>query len=157
MITIRPMVEQDINSVAIVHSECFKRQSASRKWVTCNFNAFPRIMMYVAENETNEIVGYIQWLQKSGFRQESVVELEQIAVSPPFQSNNIGTELVVRSLEFVKQYLLNHDSILKAVIVTTRSDNHAQRLYEKTLNAKVQACISDLYSADEVVMVAKFA
>lgn len=111
--------------------------------------------MYVAENENNQIVGYIQWLQKSGFRQESVIELEQIAVSPSFQGKKIGTELIMRSLELARQYLLRQDSILKAVIVTTRSDNIAQRLYEKTLNAKVHACITDLYSADEVVMVAR--
>lgn len=155
MITIRPMLEQDIDSVSLVHSEAFKRQSASRKWVTCNFLAYPRIMMYVAVNDENQITGYVQWLQKSGFRKESVVELEQIAVLPTFQGKNIGTKLIKQSIEFVKEYLLSQHSILKAVIVTTRSDNQAQRLYEKTLNAKVNACITDLYSADEVVMVAR--
>lgn len=155
MATIRPMLEQDIESVSIVHSEAFKRQPASRKWIACNFLAYPKIMIYVALNEEDQITGYIQWLQKSGFRKESVIELEQIAVLPTLQGKNIGTELITQSLELVKEYLLSQHSILKAVIVTTRSDNQAQRLYEKTLNAKVIACIPDLYSTDEVIMVAR--
>jgi hypothetical protein len=36
-----------------------------------------------------------------------------------------------------------------------RSDNHAQRLYAATLNASVEATIRNLYSADEVVMIAQ--
>jgi len=148
-------MEQDIASVSIVHSEAFKRQLSSNKWITCNFMAYPRIMMFVAMNDENRIVGFIQWLQKSGFRKESVIELEQIAVLPNFQGQNIGAQLISQSLEHVKEYLLSHNSILKAVIVTTRSDNLAQRLYEKTLDAKVSACIKNLYSADEVIMIAR--
>jgi hypothetical protein len=39
--------------------------------------------------------------------------------------------------------------------VTTRTDNHAQRLYRKALGATPEAVIQDLYSADEVIMVAR--
>lgn len=155
IITIRPMLEKDISSVAIVHSNAFSRQLGSTKWVTCNFNAHPRIMIFVAVTKDNQIVGYIQWLQKSGFRKEAVVELEQIAVLPVFHSMKIGTQLINQSLEFVKEYLASQNSILKAVIVTTRSDNLAQNLYKKTLNAKVSATIKNLYSHDEVVMISR--
>jgi ribosomal protein S18 acetylase RimI-like enzyme len=155
IITIRPMLEKDINSVAIVHGNAFSRQLGSTKWVTCNFNARPRIMIFVAVTKDNQIVGYIQWLQKSGFRKEAVVELEQIAVLPVFHGMKIGTTLINQSLEFVKQYLTSQNSILKTVIVTTRSDNRAQNLYEKTLNAKVSATIKNLYSYDEVVMISR--
>lgn len=153
---IRAMTKNDIDTVSMIHGEVFSRQYASRKWVSCNFNAYPRIMMYVATDEKNNIIGYIQWLQKSGFRKESVMELEQIGVLQRYQGKKIGTELIRRSLEFVKAYLASQNSILKAVIVTTRSDNFAQNLYEKTLGAKVSATIKNLYSADEVVMVAKY-
>ncbi len=129
---------------------------ASKEWITCNFNAYPRIMIYVAVNEKNKIVGYIQLLQKSGFRKETVIELEQIAVLPAFQGKKIGTELINRSLESVKKYLKSQNSILKAVMVTTRSDNHVQHLYEKTLGAITSATIQNLYSADEVIMVARY-
>lgn len=156
MITIRAMLEQDIHAISMVHSEAFKRQLSSTKWVTCNFMAYPRIMLYVAVDNKKKIVGFIQWLQKSGFRKESVIELEQIAVLPIFQGKSIGTELIKQSLEFIKEYLISQNAILKAVMVTTRADNFAQRLYEKVLGAKVSACIEDLYSANEVVMIAKF-
>lgn len=156
MITIRPMTKNDIDSVAKIHSEAFTRQFASKQWVSCNFNAYPRILMYVAMNEKREVVGYIQWIQKSGFRKDTAIELEQIAVLPIMQGNKIGTELIQCSLEFVNDYLTSQDSILKAVMVTTRSDNIAQNLYEKILGVKVAATIKDLYSADEVVMVAKY-
>ncbi|MBA2649921.1 MAG: GNAT family N-acetyltransferase [Legionella sp.] len=149
------MLEQDINAVALVHSQAFSRQLSSTKWITCNFHAYPRIMMFVAVNELNQIVGYIQWLQKSGFRTETVIELEQIAVLPVFHGKNIGTTLITTSLKFVKDYLIQHNSILKAVIVTTRADNAAQFLYEKTLGAKANVIIKDLYSHDEVVMISR--
>ncbi|WP_417579291.1 hypothetical protein [Nitrincola sp.] len=43
----------------------------------------------------------------------------------------------------------------KKIVVTTRADNHAQRLYRKVLGAEIEASISGLYSADEVIMVAR--
>ena len=153
---IRAMSKEDIKAVALVHTQAFSRQLGSTKWITCNFNAYPRIMMFVAVNELNQIVGYIQWLQKSGFRKETVIELEQIAVLPVFHGKNIGTKLITQSLKFVKDYLNHQNSILKAVIVTTRSDNAAQHLYERTLGAKVSVIIKDLYSHDEIVMISRF-
>ena len=39
-------------------------------------------------------------------------------------------------------------------MVSTRRDNRAQNLYEKTIGAKINAVIKDLYSGDEVIMVA---
>jgi ribosomal protein S18 acetylase RimI-like enzyme len=156
MITIRPMTKNDIDSVAKIHSEVFTRQFASEQWVSCNLNAYPRILMYVAKTEKGKVVGYIQWLQKSGFRKDTVIELEQIAVLPIMQGNKIGTELIQRSLELVHEYLTSKDSILKTIMVTTRSDNNAQNLYEKILGVKVAATIKDLYSSDEVIMVAKY-
>jgi ribosomal protein S18 acetylase RimI-like enzyme len=155
MITIRPMLKSDLNSVVIVHSQAFSRQLKSVEWVTCNFNAYPRIMIFVALNKENQLVGYIQWLQKSGFRKDAVVELEQIAVLPVFQGMSIGTKLINQSLALVKKYLISQNSVLKAVMVTTRSDNAAQNLYKKLLGVEISATISDLYSHDEVIMVSR--
>ena len=104
------MLKEDISSVAIIHSDAFSRQLGSTKWVTCHFNAYPKIMIFVARNELNQAVGYIQWLQKNGFRKESVLELEQIAVLQSFQGAQIGTKLIEQSLKSVKEYLVNLSS-----------------------------------------------
>ena len=39
------------------------------------------------------------------------------------------------------------------IIVATRVDNHAQKIYKNTLGAETEATIRDLYSADEVFMI----
>lgn len=109
---------------------------------------------YVAEHSTG-IVGYIHWTQKSGFRPEAVLELEQIAVLPEMQGRGIGRRLIDESLPMIKDELHRCNAILKHIIVTTRADNYAQRLYRQTLGAEVECTIKDLYSADEVIMVAR--
>ncbi len=148
------MVIEDIDGVAFVHSEAFKRQFASRKWIACNFHAYPRILMYVATDEMNKITGFIQWIQKSGFRKEVVIELEQLAVLPECQGKKMGTELINRSLKLVDEYVRSQDSVIKSIMVTTRADNFAQELYRKTLGAEIVSTIKNFYSADEVIMVA---
>ena len=149
------MHRDDIEAVANIHSQQFPRQHSSAKWVSCNFSASPRIMLFVARDEKDQVVGYIQWSQKSGFRKESVIELEQIAVDKNYQGIGIGTKLINESLKLIKDYLEDTDSTLKAVMVSTRLDNAAQELYKKALGAEVVAVINDLYSHDEVIMVAR--
>lgn len=149
------MHHNDIKSVAKIHSEQFSRQHSSIKWTSCNFAAFPRIMIFVARDEKDNVVGYIQWLQKSGFRKEAVIELEQIAVSKCYQSMGIGTKLINESLQLIKYYLGDTSSVLKAIMVTTSTDNAAKSLYQRVLGAKTVATINDLFSNDEVIMVAR--
>jgi ribosomal protein S18 acetylase RimI-like enzyme len=148
------MHKDDIDAVAKVHAEQFPRQLDSVRWIGCNFAAFPRIMMFVARDEKDKVIGYIQWIQKSGFRQQSVIELEQIAVLKNQQGKGVGTLLIEKSLKYIKEYLDDIDSNLKAILVTTRTDNSAKSLYEKVLKAKEIAVIKDLYSHDEVIMLA---
>lgn len=154
MVKIRPADEKDVEGIAKVHSEAFLRQIHSYEWISCNFRAFPRIKYFVAELE-NEIVGYIQWIEKSGFRKEVVLELEQIAVIPSKQGKKIGTALIKQSLPVIKDQLVTRQSYIKHVLVTTRNDNPAQQLYAKTLNAKVETMIPNLFSSDEVLMISR--
>lgn len=102
-----------------------------------------------------EIVGYIQWMEKSGFRKEVVLELEQIAVSPEWRNQGVGSYLINSSLSLVKEELAKREAVLKHVVVTTRTDNDAQKIYRETLNASVETTIPDLFSADEVIMIAR--
>ena len=144
----------DLSQAATVHKEAFPRQMLSYEWIECNVKAFPRMLTYVAK--INDVVaGYIIWSQKSGFRLEVVIELEQLAVLPSQQGNGVGTALIRESLPSVQKQLSLRGSTLKHIIVTTRADNYAQTLYKKVLKAKVEMTISNLYSADEVVMIAR--
>ena len=151
---IRFMEKADLDGAALVHQSAFPRQRYSREWLACNLNASPRFLNLVAESN-GEIVGYIIWTQKSGFRPEAVLELEQLAVSQNYQGKGIGRRLIEESLPLVKAQLSLKGSTLKHILVTTRADNFAQQLYQSTLGAEVEATISNLYSADEVLMIAR--
>ncbi len=148
------MRNDDLLAVAKVHKAAFPRQLLSASWIKCNFNAYPRIRYFVAENQ--EIVcGYIQWTEKSGFRKEVVLELEQIAVLPSHQNQGIGSALISESLKAVQEELKQRSASIKYILVSTRIDNEAQKLYKKTLNAQPEAVLSHLFSADEVLMIAR--
>lgn len=151
---IRKMKENDIDAVALVHSRAFPRQTESRSWIECNFKAYPRMQFFVIEIE-KQILGFIHWTQKSGFRSEVVLELEQMAVEPNFQGRGLGKSLICESLPLVQKQLAKRNATIKHILVTTRADNHAQELYHKVLGAEVEATITNLYSADEVLMIAR--
>ncbi len=152
---IRPFHKDDLQETADVHKASFIRQKQSLEWIECSSRAYPKSQLYVAEASRGELVGYIHWTQKSGFRPEVVLELEQLAVHPNFQGKGIGTQLIQNSLPLVQKQLSERDARIKHIVVTTRSDNYAQKLYQKTLNAQVEATISNLYSADEVFMISR--
>ena len=65
-VIILPMHEEDIIAVSKIHSAEFSRQTNSEAWVRSNFSAYPRIMIFVARDELDKVVGYIQWIHKSG-------------------------------------------------------------------------------------------
>lgn len=145
---------EHIEAIAKIHQMAFVRQSDSRQWIECNYRAFPRMMLFCAV-KAEQVVGYIMWNQKSGFRQEVVLELEQLAVDPDEQGHGVGTRLIDRSLALVRNILAENGSRVKHIVVTTRADNQAQQLYKKTLGAQVEMTIRNLYSSDEVYMIAR--
>ncbi|MFJ4289363.1 GNAT family N-acetyltransferase [Cupriavidus sp. NPDC089707] len=151
--SIRPLVASDIEHVAAIHQVAFPRQLESLLWISCNAAAYPRIRYFVAI-EDGKIVGYIQWAEKSGFRKEVVLELEQMAVLPENRGRGIARALIRQSLPQVARELEKRGAAIKAVMVTTRTDNAAQRIYASMLGAIPRAIIPDLYSADEVIMIA---
>ena len=151
---VRIMKESDLNKVAQVHTNAFTRQRHSKEWLSCTFKASPRTLCFVIEQD-NKIQGYIIWAQKSGFRSEVVLELEQIAIDPSQQNMGFGQYLIEHSLSQVKDKIASLGSRVKHVLVSTRADNHAQQIYRRVLGAEVEATISNLFSADEVYMVAR--
>ncbi|PCJ20272.1 MAG: N-acetyltransferase [SAR86 cluster bacterium] len=148
------MEQKDLREAAEIHKETFSRQRHSYQWLESSLKAFPRFFCFVIDNE-DSILGYIIWAQKSGFRPATVLDLDQIAVHPKCQSKGIGKALIVESLPLVKDQLANQNSDIKHITVNTRADNFSQNLYKKTLKAEVEAVIKNLYSADEVFMIAR--
>ncbi|MEO9364571.1 MULTISPECIES: GNAT family N-acetyltransferase [Candidatus Nitrosocaldus] len=157
-LTVREMVDEDIHSVARIYIENFKGMKSyddAVRWVMMKHRSKPICMYYIAMLG-EEPVGYILWTEHGGFRSDAVLELEQIAVARRYQGRGIGSMLVVESLKDVCRYLHARGSELKLVIVTTSSKNtNAKRLYERTLNAREEALLHDIYGGDELIMVAR--
>lgn len=153
-VIIKTMTKDACPSVAAIHHKVFTRQILSEEWIKATFNAFPRMLCYVAE-KSSEPIGYCIWGQKSGFRPKVILELDQIAVLPDYQGKGIGSQLIKQSLTLVRKQLSVQGLTLQHVMVTTRADNAAQRLYKRVLGAEVEATITNLYSADEVIMLAR--
>ena len=153
-VSVKEMQLGDLEAAAEVHRLAFTRQQHSLKWLESNLKAAPKTFCYVAYMEAF-CIGYIIWSQKAGFRPSAVIELEQVAVSPNFQGNGIGKILITATLSDVARKLKEQGSSLKHILVTTRADNYAQRLYRDVLGANVEATLDNLYSADEVIMVAR--
>jgi ribosomal protein S18 acetylase RimI-like enzyme len=155
-IKVRLMKEDEIPIVASIASLSFrglKNFDKAEEWIRCNYRAYPRMQYFVAADE--KIYGYILWNEKGGFREEAILELEQIAVHPDYRGRGIGKKLIRESLEEMKKYLFKRGSKLKLVEITTGASNYAQKLYSETLNAKVVCKIPDFYSEDEVIMIAR--
>lgn len=153
-ITIRRMTEDDVDAAGDVQQRAFPRQRECRAYVACNFRAYPRMQYFVAETD-DRVVGYILWTHKSGFRPEVVLELEQMAVDIDCQGQGIGRRLILETLPQVIEQIHGSGARLKHILVNTRADNYAQRLYQSTLGAEVAATVANLFSHDEVYMVAR--
>ena len=153
-VLIRKASKHDGSIIGAIHREAFTRQQNSEQWVTSTLAAEPRFYCYVVEVGA-EMAGYIFWAQKSGFRSEVVLELDQVAVLKRYQGKGYAEKLIRESMELVEHQLAETGQKIKAVLVSTRADNLAQRLYTKILGVKTVAQIDDLYSASEVIMVSK--
>lgn len=143
----------DTQIIAEIHREAFARQTESETWVRATLSAFPRMIPFVLVLD-DQIAGYIFWSQKSGIRPAATLELDQIVVALRYQGQGFGEKLIRESLALVVESLRSSGQILKSILVSTRADNDAQRLYARVLGAKVVASIEGLYSATEVIMLA---
>ena len=155
---IKKAEEKNLDEIAEIGSENFsglKNIENAKQWISSNFLAFPRVQYFVAE-ENGKIAGYIEWIEKGGFRENSVWELEQIAVSKNFQGQGIGTQLIEKSFLEIEKHVEDRGSKLKAIEVTTGTENRAQNLYKKTLNVEIECVVKNLFRGDEVIMIARF-
>ena len=155
---IKRLEKHELNKVAEIALENFKghdKHETALKWTECNFNSHPRMQYFIAR-ENEEILGFILWMEKGGFRKNSVWELEQIAVKKIHQGKGVGKILIKESLEEIKKHLKERGSKLKLIEVTTSTDNDAQYIYRKHLGAEIEAVVKDFFRGDEVIMIKRF-
>lgn len=152
--SVRRATSSDTPAIAEIHRQEFPRQRDSITWVSATLAAAPRFLVYVLEHD-GEVSGYVFWAQKSGIRSAAVLELEQIAVFSRVQGIGLGERLIRESFSLVTAQLRADNQSVKSILISTRADNQAQRLYSRVIGAKVVATIESLYSATEVFMVAE--
>lgn len=155
---IKRLEKHELEKVAEIALENFKgheKHETALKWTVCNFNSHPRMQYFIAV-EDNDILGFILWMEKGGFRKNSVWELEQIAVRKIHQGKGVGKFLINESLNEIKKHLDERGSKLKLIEVTTSTENDAQHIYRKHLGAEIEATIKDFFRGDEVIMIKRF-
>lgn len=155
---IKPATKKDLASIAKINLTCFHgcaNLEEALKWVSCNFQAWPRFH-YFTLKEKNKLIGYILWYFKGGWRQNSVLELEQIAIERKYQGCGFGSKLIRDSLNQLKKYLKKEKRKLKAILVTTGTEQKAKKIYKQVLRAKPAAKINGLFRGDEIILIKKY-
>ena len=154
---VRPAQEADLDGIASVGSEAFsglRPLADGRRWVDACWRAAPRMKYWVAELR-GEIVGYILWIEKGGFRRDAVLELEQVAVRASVRGRGIGEALIRASLGALRGELAARGSHLKLVEVTTGSEQGAIGFYARVLGTEIAARIPDFFRGDEYILIAR--
>ncbi|HBS82846.1 GNAT family N-acetyltransferase [Vreelandella alkaliphila] len=89
---------------------------------------------------------------KNGFREKSIIELEQIGIHPEAAGRGLGKQLIVESLAPFKAHVRRQGCDVGAVMVTTSEGNSAEKLYQSTLGVSRAAVISGYGAGDEVIL-----
>ncbi|ARN72881.1 GNAT family N-acetyltransferase [Oceanicoccus sagamiensis] len=143
---IRLMTRDDLMGASQVHKEAFRHEKLSFEWLECHLNAFPRFLGFVAEVD-RVVVGYIIWAQKSGFRAETVLELEQIALLPEMHGQGMGRQLIYQSLPLVKGELVSQGSVIKHIVVDKKAYYPVETPCKPDWGAEIEAAITNLYTS----------
>lgn len=158
MFKIKPATKKDLVAIAKINLVCFHgcaNLREAKKWTLCNFRAFPRFQYFVAKLK-NKTIGYILWYFKGGWRKESILELEQIAIHPNYQGRGFGSRLIKESLKQFLKFLKKEKRKLKAVLVTTGTEQKAKKFYEKVLGVKIATKIKKLFRGDEIILIKRY-
>jgi N-acetylglutamate synthase-like GNAT family acetyltransferase len=148
---IRKATEHDIDAIAQVYLHCFPNERNHKLWISSSFNSFPRAVYYVVEQE-NVIAGYILWSVKNGFRDATIVELEQVAVAPQHSGHGHGRRLIEDSFALFKTHVRETGHGVGAVMVTTSEGNYAESLYKSTLKVSRAALVQGYGGGNELIL-----
>lgn len=148
---IRLATDHDIDPISQIYFRCFPDERNHLLWIKSSFNSFPRGVYYVVEQQ-GIVAGYILWCVKNGFRDATIIELEQVAVDPEYSGNGLGRRLIVDSFQRFKQHVEDIGHRAGAVMVTTTEGNYAENLYKSTLNVSRAAILTGYASGNEVIL-----
>lgn len=148
---IRLATEHDIDCISQIYLNCFPNERSHLLWITSSFKSFPRGVYYVIEQQ-GVIAGYILWCVKNGFREATIIELEQVAVDPQYSGKGLGRKLIADSFERFKQHVEDTGYKVGAVMVTTTEGNYAENLYKSTLKVSRAAILTGYASGNEVIL-----
>jgi len=148
---IRLATDHDIDPISQIYFRCFPDERNHLLWIKSSFNSFPRGVYYVVEQQ-GIVAGYILWCVKNGFRDATIIELEQVAVDPEYSGNGLGRRLIVDSFQRFKQHVVDIGHRAGAVMVTTTEGNYAENLYKSTLNVSRAAILTGYASGNEVIL-----
>ncbi len=154
---VRRAQEDDLDAIVAIGAEAFgglRPVERGRAWVAACWRGAPRLQYWIIEGHTG-LVGYVLWVEKGGFRDAAVVELEQIAVSASVRGRGIGAQLVLQSLEGLEADLKLRGSRLKLIEITTGTEQGAVSFYRRTLGAEIVATIPSLFRGDEFILIAR--
>jgi ribosomal protein S18 acetylase RimI-like enzyme len=148
---IRAATELDIELISAVYEKCFPEERNHLIWIQSSFASFPRGVYYVLEQQET-VVGYILWCVKNGFRDSTVIELEQVAIYPQYSGQGLGRKLIDYSFESFKKHVENTGYQVGAVMVTTTEGNFAENLYRSTLKVSTAAILPGYASGNEIIL-----
>ena len=120
-------------------------------WIEASFTSYPRGVYYVIESD-GVISGYILWCVKNGFRNSTIIELEQIGVHPNHSGKGLGRKLIETSVTEFKKHVKVLGYGVGAIVVTTSEGNYAEHLYKSTLGVTKSAVISGYGTGNEVIL-----
>ena len=148
---IRKATEADIESIAAVYQACFPNELNHDLWIRASLSSYPKGVYYVVSID-DRICGYILWCVKNGFRDKTIVELEQIGIHPEFSGKGLGRKLIEDTVEKFREHVGALGHAVDAILVTTAKGNFAEKLYESTLGVSRAAELSNYGSGTELIL-----
>ncbi len=158
---IRLANSNDVSAIAEIAVKCFPqdyismnskldKNEVSRNWIEKHLLMEPFGFITVAEQD-NKVVGFGLYFMIGGL--SGVMHAEQIAVDPNFQRKGIGSNLMIESENILKDYLLlNLDTKLKKIVLTTSSENPSSHDLYKKQGYKLVANLGEMFfSGDEIM------
>jgi ribosomal protein S18 acetylase RimI-like enzyme len=129
--------EEDIPLVAaIVQKEVYNElsQDEMEDWLKNSANP-PYLQSFVAERIDREVVGFISWSLSDMRDKQIIMEIDMIAVKAEYQRKGIGSKLLQKTFEKVRNLWKKGDLEVVTIRTETDGDNRmARNFFSKILD-----------------------